>query len=394
MNGKTIISAILAASMILSTGTTITLAKKKKKKVSLNVKSKKLKKGKSFTLKLKGTKKTGKASASNKKVIKVKKKKKNQWSVKAIKAGKSTITVKVGKKKYKCKVTVVKSSKTSTNTNNTTLSEDQSLANLATKEINALPSVDALTLNDELKVASAKTSYDILTPAQKALVDQSVVDKLNKCVQKINDLKVEKEKRETTITIGDNGQLNNIMVGGTVQIDAYIQSTYYKTTDVTFSSSNNQIATVDANGKVTGVSKGTATITAQVGDHTAQCNVNVHDLEISLPTLPATFSNSLDGTLRNKFIIQNVSIEKTYYSFNSNEFDLKLNYTGENIYSNNGSSRMLELDYKLFDENNVVVKSGEIITDSVFQGNKFSGSVTIDLLKEGSYRLVFYDVHD
>ena len=58
--------------------------------------------GKTIKLKVKNNKKKVKWSTSNKKVAKVSKKGK----VKGIKAGKATITAKVGKKAYKCKITV------------------------------------------------------------------------------------------------------------------------------------------------------------------------------------------------------------------------------------------------------------------------------------------------
>ena len=60
--------------------------------------------GKTIKLKVKNNKKKVKWSTSNKKVAKVSKKGK----VKGIKAGKATITAKVGKKAYKCKITVKK----------------------------------------------------------------------------------------------------------------------------------------------------------------------------------------------------------------------------------------------------------------------------------------------
>jgi expansin (peptidoglycan-binding protein) len=77
-------------------------------KAVLNKKNVTLTVGKSVTLKMKGTKKKVKWSTSNKKVATVSKKGK----VKAKKAGKATITAKLGKKKYKCKVTVLKKDKT------------------------------------------------------------------------------------------------------------------------------------------------------------------------------------------------------------------------------------------------------------------------------------------
>lgn len=87
-------------------------------KVRLNMTKKVLTVGKTVTLKVKGTKKKVKWSSSNKKVASVN----SKGKVKAKKAGKATITAKVGKKKYKCKITVKKkkSTKKTTTTQKTT----------------------------------------------------------------------------------------------------------------------------------------------------------------------------------------------------------------------------------------------------------------------------------
>ncbi len=74
------------------------------KKVRLNKAKAMVYVGKTVTLKLKNVKKQVKWSTSNKKVAIVTKKGK----VKGKKAGKATITAKVGKKKYTCKITVKK----------------------------------------------------------------------------------------------------------------------------------------------------------------------------------------------------------------------------------------------------------------------------------------------
>jgi hypothetical protein len=75
-------------------------------KVKLNKKKVTLYVGKSTTLKLKGTKQKVKWSSNKKSVATVS----SKGKVKAKKKGTATITAKVGKKKYKCKVTVKKKS--------------------------------------------------------------------------------------------------------------------------------------------------------------------------------------------------------------------------------------------------------------------------------------------
>ena len=51
------------------------------------------------------------------------------------------------------------------------------------------------------------------------------------------------------------------------------------TDEVTYTSSNNSIVTVDKNGKVTAVAEGTATVTVKCGDITATLNVTVNVVE-------------------------------------------------------------------------------------------------------------------
>ena len=77
------------------------------KKVKLNKNKATIYVGKTISLKLKNNKKKIKWSSSNKKVATVN----NKGKVKGKKAGRTTITAKVGKKKYKCKVLVKRKKK-------------------------------------------------------------------------------------------------------------------------------------------------------------------------------------------------------------------------------------------------------------------------------------------
>jgi hypothetical protein len=96
------LNAVLLVFMMLFTVAAST-AEADAASVRLNKKSVTLETGQSAKLKVKGSKRTVKWKSSNKKIVKVTKKGK----VTAKKAGKATITAKVGKKKLKCKVTVV-----------------------------------------------------------------------------------------------------------------------------------------------------------------------------------------------------------------------------------------------------------------------------------------------
>lgn len=90
------------------------------KAAKLNKTSITLEKGKTYTLKMKDTKKKVTWKTKNKKVAKLSSKKRSSVKIKAVKTGKTYITGKVGKKTYKCKVTVVAPKK-----DNTTSTEEQ-----------------------------------------------------------------------------------------------------------------------------------------------------------------------------------------------------------------------------------------------------------------------------
>ena len=66
-----------------------------------------------------------------------------------------------------------------------------------------------------------------------------------------------------------------LSVGGVGTLKATVEPTDATEKTITWTSDKPSIATVDANGNVTGVAAGTATITAQAGDKTATCVVTV-----------------------------------------------------------------------------------------------------------------------
>lgn len=91
------------------------------KKVKLNKTKATIYVGKTVTLKLKNNKKKVKWSSSNKKVATVS----SKGKVKGKEAGKVTITAKVGKKRWDCKITVKKKKISTKNNNNTNKNSTQ-----------------------------------------------------------------------------------------------------------------------------------------------------------------------------------------------------------------------------------------------------------------------------
>ena len=92
--------------------------------------------------------------------------------------------------------------------------------------------------------------------------------------------------------------VDNLAVGKTETVEAYVNGSMLdNTSELTYTSSDNSVATVDGNGKITAVSPGTATITcARSGASSATCKVTVikADPSVSAPTVaPVTYAEGL-----------------------------------------------------------------------------------------------------
>ncbi len=152
--------AILFAASMIITALPINAQAASKSKIKLSKSKLTLNVGNTKTLKLKGTKKNPKWSSSKKSVATVTKKGK----VKAKKKGSTVITAKLGKKKYKCKVTV--KSKTTTpaavpNTVPTTVSTEKPAVvpgNTPTKDPTVTPTTPPVLPNNYQTLADYITT--------------------------------------------------------------------------------------------------------------------------------------------------------------------------------------------------------------------------------------------
>jgi hypothetical protein len=152
---KIILMMLLSVVILLTLGNAKTSAKVKlnKTKVTIHV-------GESYKLKFKGTKKKVTWKSSKKSVVTVNKK----GVVTGKKAGKSIITAKVGKKKLKCKVTViVKANKSKKNNGDIEMMSKQIVTTIDGKEV-------SVTWKDNDSVKALK----------ELLKDKSIVIKMSK----------------------------------------------------------------------------------------------------------------------------------------------------------------------------------------------------------------------
>lgn len=106
----------------------------------------------------------------------------------------------------------------------------------------------------------------------------------------------------------------SIKVGGTETLVPIFTPANATNKSVTWESSNNEVATVDDNGTVTGVAVGTATITATTleGGHTAECEVTVvagsNSTTVSIDFSGQGYANQKDMSAEAIYIDSNVSV--------------------------------------------------------------------------------------
>ncbi|MCC8051025.1 MAG: Ig-like domain-containing protein [Clostridiales bacterium] len=344
-------------------------------------------KGETTTLKMSGTTKKVTWSSSDKSVATVS----SKGKVTAKGAGTTTITAKVGGKNFTCSLTVAARALT-ISSNSVSITDTGS---------------DKVTLNF---IASGTVSYKI--------ADTSIVScswgswsgydvPLTITGKKVGSTTVtitntyNSETCTVNVTVNETAVTSLVLSSSTLTLEDGDSSTLSATISpsnatnqtVTWTSSDPSIATVNASGRVTAISCGTATITAQVGNKTATCEVTVYvPVNISLPEVPVSickYSSSL--RLQKMCKVTDVWYE---VSKSGSQYYYKIYISGEKLYDSSGSSisSSCPIGYKIYDENDAVVKSGTISSTAVCVGEKFSGSYTNGYLDAGDYTLVLLDV--
>ncbi|WP_411678819.1 Ig-like domain-containing protein [Clostridium thailandense] len=223
----------------------------------------------------------------------------------------------------------------------------------------ALP--DSITSANKTEVEAANALYNSLSDAKKASIKQSTKDKLTTALANISN-----PGGNTSVTgISLDKTSVSIKPGGTAQLTATIAPDNASNKNVTWTSSDTSIATVDGDGKITAAAEGTATIKAVPVDNTninAQCNVTVSN-----------------DTTPKPIIITNLAPNT---SFNLGD-DAKISVKAEN---NSGSDQAVSLILALYDNNDKFVNyvSG---SQTIKNGDS---SILTDMMKlpeQGLYKL-------
>ena len=238
----------------------------------INYTSIKLGQGKSKQLKLKGTSAKAKWTSSNTKIVTVNKK---TGMITAVKGGKATITAKVGKRKYYCRVTVVGISATKlTMTKGRTYTfKIKNGKNTKWKTSNA--AVVSVSSKGKIKAKGAGGAVITCKTNGRTLKCKVYVPMIN----------------NTALRMPVNTQQQLTVSGKGDYIPAW-------------SSSNQAVATVDNNGMVTATATmGQSVISCKVGTVTLQCKVTVVSpgnivtpmSDLSLNTKTAQYTVSVEG---------------------------------------------------------------------------------------------------
>ena len=207
--------------------------------------------------------------------------------VTAVKAGSATITAKAGDKTASCTVTVTAQviAVTSVTLDKTSLSLTEGDSATLTATVNPSDATDKTISwsSSNPAVAAVDNSGNVTAVKEgSATITAKAGDKSATCPVTVAKkvIAVESVTLDKT-TLG-------LVIGDDYPLHATVNPSDATDQTVTWSSSETRIATVDASGKVTAVSVGSATITAKAGDKSATCSVTVNPMPVSTVTLDKT----------------------------------------------------------------------------------------------------------
>ncbi len=203
-----------------------------------------------------------------------------------------------------------------------------------------------------------------------------------------------------SVIISGNSR-HTIYVGQFLNATAIVSPANATNSKITWSSSNNAVATVNSSGKITAKSVGTATITAK----TACGKYDSIDVTVEVDPLAGckiiTPLNTGELSYKNSYYVFHKSkINSIAYKMTENDgyIEIQLTLAGTKTYDIDGNtvSKTCQFAWKLYDLQNNVIATGSITTPSLSVGESYANlRVTIidkyDCIPAGTYRLEFVD---
>lgn len=308
--------------------------------------------------------------------------------------GSAVITAAVGSKKYTCKVTVKAALKTDKESLSLTdkaqyinVTLDKAKETVMYKVQNSKIATCAFEGNwkkntIKLKVTPRKTGTTYITLSNTYTAEKIII--------KVN---VKKDVPVSSLTMDKKNA--SIYVGKTTTLTATVKPANATDSLLTWSTSNKNVAKVNAYGVVTGVSAGTATISAktQDGKFKAECVVTVQNpVSFQSQKMPVEVNDYENGA-----VAQTVKLTSAGFkivSFDSDDIAAaEFTLSGIKTYDAQGKDvqRGAVIGWTLTDEDTGnVVAQGEVTTPAMTQGESFADvKISVDGLPMGSYVLRF-----
>ncbi|MDO4978149.1 MAG: Ig-like domain-containing protein [Eubacteriales bacterium] len=234
------------------------------------------------TLKMKNVKGKVTWSSSNKKIAKVT----SKGKVTAVKSGKATIKAKVKGKTYKCTVKVI----------NPTLSKTSSTIFVGGKDtLSVSGAVGAVSWSSSAPAIATVNAAGVVTGVR---AGTATIKALASGIRLNCTVTVKQPPVVNVSSIALNKTNERVEVGNTLQLTATIAPANANNKAVSWSSSNTNIATVDANGLVKAIAGGSATITAKTADggKTANCVITTYINETGVSLTVPRYTLSVGET--------------------------------------------------------------------------------------------------
>ncbi len=189
----------------------------------------------------------------------------------------------------------------------------------------------------------------------------------------------------------------DLLIGETVSLVHTVNPKNATDKTVTWKTSNPSIATVDANGAVTAIAVGEATITvSSVNGKTAICKIKVQEIVVEMPIFPTELIYNAQHNDVSIFLLME-DIEYTYTKTAADGGTLLILFDGWLSYAGDGHGGYTypEFGWRLRDDSDAIVAEdiarGE---EALTIGNSIVGlTAEIPSVKQGRYRLELYNLY-